>query len=341
MTGGQRRNYDTVDLFKFIGSIFIFLMHIKILGDSQPLSFVLELLSRWAVPFFFIISSFFLFRKEGDNCNIDKQSLNKYIKRVLSLYIAWFIINLPSIIYLRLIRPGIAQLSTWIAFVKGSILSSSFTGSWYLLSSIVSAFLLFLLSKRFKTITCFFIAIIPHTLCLLTSAYGGLLSDKMAGALTWLCFPLNIFSSLLYFSLGKIIYEKKEVFLKAQLSVLGLLTVLFTVLYFIEIKLTINKGIYLSSDYALSIIPLAFFLSLFCLKSTLKVQHAKRFRTISTIVYCAQSNVLWAVPFICKCLGITHFYVRGILGLFIMTLIVAIIIFAQRTHKSRFLESLT
>ena len=341
MIKSQLDNHDTVDLFKFIGSIFIFLMHINIWGDSLQLRFQWELLSRWAVPFFFIISSFFLFRKEGDNANIDNQSLRIYVQRVFSLYISWFIINVPSIIYLRLVRPGIAKLSTWIAFIKGIILSSSFAGSWFLLSSIVSAYLLFLLSKRFKTITCVLFAIIPYTLCLLTSAYGGVLTEKMSGVLTWLCFPLNIFGGLLYFSIGKLIYEKMDIIQKAPLSILGLLSVLFFVLYFIEIKQTMNEGIYWSSDYAIAIIPLALSLSLFCLKSTLKVKKSKQLRAISTIVYCAQGNILCAAPFICKFLGIPHFFVRGIIGLFMMSLMVAIILFVQKTNKSTFIKALT
>ncbi len=113
----QTAKYGTVDLFKFIGSIFIFLMHLNMFGDSSTLRFSWELLARWAVPFFFIVSSFFLFSKEVDN-NIDKQTLKKYLKRMFIRYLAWFIFNLPSLVYLSLIRPAIGLPGTWISFIK-------------------------------------------------------------------------------------------------------------------------------------------------------------------------------------------------------------------------------
>lgn len=48
------KNNDSIDLFKLLASIMIFVMHCSVLP------FGWELMSRWAVPFFFITSSFFL-----------------------------------------------------------------------------------------------------------------------------------------------------------------------------------------------------------------------------------------------------------------------------------------
>ena len=165
----RSKSYNTVDLAKFIGSLMIFMLHLDIFRDSATLRYPFELLSRWAVPFFFVISSFLLFSKEDPNShNIDKQTLSKYTKRIAILYATWFIVNLPSTIYLELLRPGIGKIETWISFVKGALLSMTFAGSWYLLSSIFSAFLLFEMSKKFSTRKSILISIIPFALCLLT-----------------------------------------------------------------------------------------------------------------------------------------------------------------------------
>ena len=50
---------DTIDLLKFLGSIMIFTMHISAFRDCGQLVFVWEILSRWAVPFFFVTSAYF------------------------------------------------------------------------------------------------------------------------------------------------------------------------------------------------------------------------------------------------------------------------------------------
>ena len=332
--------YDTVDLFKFIGSIFILLMHLNMFGDSSTLRFSWELLARWAVPFFFVVSSFFLFSKEVDN-NIDKQTLKKYLKRMFVLYLAWFIFNIPSIVYLRLIRPGLIQPDTWISFFKGALLSSTFAGSWYLLSSAFSAVLLYLLSKKYSTRTSLFVSAIPLLLCILTSAYGGLLPESVSRILKWLNFPLNIFGGLFYFSLGKLLYEKKESLLKAPLWVFILTAAVSVVLYFIEIKSTISMKIYHSSDFAFAILPLAVSITLFCLKAKRQVPNSESLRKMSTIIYCAQGNVLCAVSFIGKHLGMSSFYYRGLLGIAIMAILVTLILLSQKYQKPRFVKYLT
>ena len=336
----QAAKYDTVDLFKFIGSIFILLMHLNMFGDSSTLRFSWELLARWAVPFLFIISSFFLFSKEVDN-NIDKQTLKKYLKRLSVLYLAWFIFNIPSIVYLWLIRPGIGQPGTWISFIKSAFLSSTFAGSWYLLSSAFSAFLLYLLSKKFSTWTCLLISAIPLLLCILTSAYGRLLPESVSSVLKWLNFPLNIFGGVFYFSLGKLIFEKKEYLLKAPLWVFILIAIVTFALYYIEIKSTISLNINQSSDFAFALLPLAVSITLFCLKAKSQIPNSEYLRKMSTIIYCAQGNVLCAVSFIGKQFGVSSFYYRGLLGIAIMAILVTLILLSQKYQKPRFVKYLT
>ena len=336
----QAAKYDTVDLFKFIGSIFIFLMHLNMFGDSSMLRFSWELLARWAVPFFFIVSAFFLFSKEVDN-NIDKQTLKKYLKRLSILYLAWFIINTPSIVYLRLIRPGTGKIDTWISFIKGALLSSTFTGSWFLLSSAFSAGLLYLLSKRYCTKTCLFISFVPLLLCILSSAYGGLLPESVSTVLRWLNFPLNLFGGLFYFSLGKLIYEKKEMIFKVPSVLILFITILSFVFYFVEIQLTTRLKRYHSSDFAFALVPLSVSIALFCITIRSQIPISRYLRNMSTIIYCAQGNVLCAVSLISKCIGVTSFYYRGLLGIVMMIFIIFIILFAQKRRKPEFILYLT
>lgn len=319
----------------------IFMLHLDIFRDSATLRYPFELLARWAVPFFFVISSFLLFSKEDpSSCNIDKQTLIKYVKRIAILYAAWFIVNLPSTIYLELIRPGIGKIDTWVSFIKGALLSMTFAGSWYLLSSIFSAFLLFQMSKKFPTKKCILISILPFSLCLLTSAYGGLLPTGIFNILRWLRFPLNIFGGVMYFSIGKYLFENKEQFLKrSSLLYIGL-AVLFLTLYLIEIKATHIVGIYKVSDFAISLLPLSATLAILSIKTQLNIQHPKELRKISTIVYCAQGNILCAAS-AAKYIGINSFFIKGLMGFMLMIISIGVILYLQKDQKIRFVYYLT
>ena len=334
-------NYNTVDLLKFLGSLLIFMLHLNIFGDFTTLRLPFELLARWVVPFFFIVSSFFLFKKEEPNSNsIDNQTLIKYIKRIAILYAAWFIVNLPSTIYLQLIRPGIGQIETWLSFIKTTLLSTTFAGSWYLLSSMFSAYMLYIMSKRFNTRSCILISIIPFVLCLLSSAYGGLLPVGVFNLLRWLRFPLNIFGGLLYFSVGKYLYENKEKLLKRSSFFYIGLAVLFLALYIIEIKITIKAGVYKFSDFALCLLPLSFIIAILGIKGQIKIQHPKVLREVSTIVYCAQGNILCAVS-AAKYIGVTTYLQKGLIGFILMLLTVGAIFYLQKVHKIQWVGLLT
>lgn len=53
--------YSGVDILKFLGSVMILMMHLNVFGDC------FALMTRWAVPYFFIVSAYFFFAKEKRN----------------------------------------------------------------------------------------------------------------------------------------------------------------------------------------------------------------------------------------------------------------------------------
>ena len=200
------KKVDSIDLAKLLGSILIFTMHCGALNDYDQLSMIPQLLARWGVPFFFLCSAYFLFSKSS-NGNIEKSTLRKYVYRIGMLYIAWFIFNLPDVIYHRLYSKDLTALGTWLVFLKNTTLSSTFVGSWFLASCIFSAWFVYLLCKKIKTKTVLGITFVFYLLCVFTSAYYGVLLSGVEKVLTFLCFPLNIFNGCFYFALGKYIAD--------------------------------------------------------------------------------------------------------------------------------------
>ena len=197
----MKKTIDTIDLTKFIASILIFVMHCNVLEEKN---IYIEVVTRWGVPFFFMCSGYFLFGKAIDG-SIDKETLSHYIRRIISLYGVWLVVNIPNVFYYRLYMHSTSDFCFWIKFLKDFVLSSSFTGSWYLGSSIFSALIVYLLCKKNTTKRVLCITSSIYVLCALTSVYSGLLPLKVNQTLKFLCFPGNVLTGCIYFAAGKYI----------------------------------------------------------------------------------------------------------------------------------------
>ncbi len=328
-----------IDLMKFIASLMIFAMHCEAFADLGRFSFLWELLTRWGVPYFFIASSFFLFSR-CDNSNSTK-IVKKYIFRIALLYFAWSIFNIPNIFIKKLYARDMLSIDTWLTFIKNSLLSSTFTGSWYLVSCIFCAFLIYFMSKFSSTRTIVCVSAVIQILCILSSTYVGVLPNIVQKGLDFLCFPLNCFGGMLYFSIGKWIAENKDIVLKSNKKVSLVILVCSYLFYFFEIYLTKKLGLYHMSDQAFSLIPVSYCMFVITLQSSIKLKNARSLRKISTIIYCAQGNVL----ILSKALRVL-FHVESSLLRFIclcitMIMIITFILILQKQNKSKWIRYFT
>ncbi len=279
---------DLIDLLKFAGSIMIFTMHCSAFSCFGKAGFVWEILSRWGVPFFFIGSAYFLFKKNPSGLQI-----KKYVKRIALLYGVWFIYNIPSIFAIRFLGKDFSQTSTVVNLLTNTFLSSTFTGSWYLLSCIFSAWAVFVLSKKLKTEIILLVTGAIQILCILTSVYCHVLPQSTADFFAnVLQFPCNIFVGIFYFAVGKFIAEKEENLTKIPVPLCAVLTVVFYGLFIFENFVAVDKNVFGFSDQGIFLAPASFFIFVLCIKSNLKVKNAPTLRKLSTVIYCCQGNVL-------------------------------------------------
>lgn len=339
----EKKSYDLVDVFKLVGALLIFAMHMSVFGSfGENVQFYgLQLLARWGVPFYFIISSFFLFGK-SQNGNITGEQLRHYIKRIFYLYAGWFVLNLPSIFYIRLWDADLASVHTWLKFIKNSITDSTFTGSWYLMSCMFSSFLIYILSKKFSTKTVLAITFVIHIFCALTSAYEGLL-PSVSSFLNqyWFRMDSSIVTGSFYFAIGKYIAENRERLLKIRTSHSVIMIVLFYMLYYIEISVLKGLEILGTTDVAFALLPLAFFVAVLCINHSCSIKYARLFRKISIIVYCSQSTVIVASNFARNILGFEHSFIKFIIGSVMMSVCVIIVLFLQQKTKFKWVQYLT
>jgi len=327
----SKNTFDGIDIAKLIASIFIFAMHCGALSDYNHAGFIWELLSRWGVPFFFVASSFFLFGK-GGNGNIDKTALQKYIKRIAILYLFWLIINIPNVYFVSKYRNGVLDPVSWYNFLKGAVLSSTFTGSWYLVSSIFSAVVIFLLCKKLKTKTVLIVTAIPFLFCVFSSVYRGVLPKDVTDVLSFLLFSTNIFCGLFYFALGKFICENKEKLTKIfNKTVSAICFFIFYAVFILEIYFAVKSGYLGSTDVGFSTPIIAFFLFLFCLQTKIKIKHGPILRKISTVIYCSQGNLLLLDGLFGE-MGVPSLVAFLIVFLFAMILFAILYLFQKKTE---------
>ncbi|OLY91858.1 Surface polysaccharide O-acyltransferase, integral membrane enzyme [Cnuella takakiae] len=128
-----------VDLMRLIGALCIITIHTDYDTLSLGVSGHLKLASRWAVPFYFLVSGFYIGKKYWQKQEMQLSSLHKTI----SLYLIASLVFLP-IAYIKNIHFGIGHFTSNVEmFLYGSYWHLWFLGSlilgiltlWYFISA--------------------------------------------------------------------------------------------------------------------------------------------------------------------------------------------------------------
>lgn len=111
--------YKSIDIMKFIMALFVVTIHCYIVNEIQIdwLKRICTALIYSAVPFFYVTSSYLLFRHIQYNENqiinqsVFKSKLNKYWHHIAKMYILWFIIYHLKDIKWLLVHPFESSIS--------------------------------------------------------------------------------------------------------------------------------------------------------------------------------------------------------------------------------------
>ena len=277
---------DRFDILKFI-------LAVLVMGLHFDYCYPLQSLFRLAVPLFFMMTSYFFFLKQNslDSYILKKRELKRYCKRILMLYLFWFVLLLP----LTFIYQGWEKHlnSGFILYLMKSFLfGSTFKASWFLIASLISITLVWYLSSRVKPAVLFAIGIILYLFCCMSTNYYYLcaripyFSEFHHEYVSIFNDPYNSFPvALIFVIIGK--YLADHSIYVSNKCLFGLIVVLFVV-YFCEFYFVWKNRFALSGDSFFSLLPLSIAVFMIIGQNHVNTTiDAKKLRKYSTIIFCS------------------------------------------------------
>jgi serine/alanine racemase len=121
----KKKQYYCVDLFKFICALMVVAIHIAPLSSYSTLINygIQNYLARVAVPFFFVASGYFLFRKTSYE-NFDKTIPLAYAKRIFRLYVIWTVIYFPRVLRNSILRDEKGIVHGFLCWIRNCIFTT-------------------------------------------------------------------------------------------------------------------------------------------------------------------------------------------------------------------------
>lgn len=271
-----------------MAAILVVALHSKPFVYDNDLNYYSSCFCRIAVPYFFICSSFLFFSKEMPD-------IKKYSKRLISLYVAWFFIEIPFVYHRFFVdyeRPFFSQMFN---FFRCLVFNNTWYASWFIMACIISTNIIYYLSHRLTNKQLLLLGWGGYFLSLLCSSYSGildlLLDDNFKyyhAAFSYFFMPANSFIvALIYVVLGKIIAEdtlsKKQLCInrKTNISLLFCLAVLGIMeVHFIRWSVVISDAFLF-----LPFFTFLFFLLILRTKVNLSPLVSHLFRSMSILIY--------------------------------------------------------
>ena len=292
----DKKNNSVFDITKYFLSIMVVAIHCNL----SP-----EILYPWlrlAVPLFFLISSFFLFKKIGKATSEEKNSIVwNYIKRNAILYLFWFVVLLPLAIH--------QQHDIWIdehnifcilRFIRSLLFSSTFPASWYISSTITATVVVFYLSKKLNNAILLIISGACYFLACVSSSYPfvvelvPVLKNILSVVGVFIPVPYNSFLvGIFWITCGKCIAESKHQIRTNKLIIMIIISaILLEIEYLFHVKLTNT----INSDLYFMLIPMSTSIFiLLCRIPAWENKYGVTLRKISTLYYVMHLSVLYVI----------------------------------------------
>lgn len=146
-------NLNGLDLMKFIMAIFVVGIHTDPLVGCTNGSIlkIFDILTRCAVPFFFITSGYLLARKfeEPYYCDKNQKNVIRYLLKIIKMYLLWSLIYFPMALYKYKCENYTVIYSIMVTLRKLIFRGENYNSwmMWYLLSTIYALLIVWITMK--------------------------------------------------------------------------------------------------------------------------------------------------------------------------------------------------
>lgn len=240
MANKSSKVYTGIDVFKLIAAVMIVLLH-TIETTNYYVCLIKEVFTRFAVPFFFIVSGFFLYNGL-DRASNKGEYFRKYEKNILIIFGVWaIIIYSPFVIYEYLINNAGESVIKIIAILIRRILVIGPGPYWYLVALFWAAIFIYFCYTRNKDNVLLVGIIIGFCLQIAYTSFKGILSEivffnyffkVIYGIFSW---EYNVFMyGIPFMGIGYLL-KKKRFYVKSKTALIFL--VICTILSVIEYSL--------------------------------------------------------------------------------------------------------
>lgn len=164
----KNESYSGIDYFRFIAALLIVAIHTSPLSSfSETGNFIFtRIVSRVAVPFFFMTSGFFLISRY--TCNAEK--LGAFIKKTTLIYGVAILLYIPINVY-----NGYFKMDNLLPnIIKDVVFDGTLYHLWYLPASIIGAAIAWYLVKKIHYRKAFLIASVLYIIGLFGDSYYGI-----------------------------------------------------------------------------------------------------------------------------------------------------------------------
>lgn len=295
-----------LDQFRFIAALLVIANHISpLISFNDEVDFVFtRIIARIAVPFFLMVSGYFLYSYIDKG---DTRYIINFCKKIGLLYAASILMFLPLNIY----AGHFAGEYGWGQFIKDLFVNGTFYHLWYLPGLITGVLIVVLLVKiigfRRTTSISVFLYII------------GLFGDSYYGVTTQLPWLEGFYSQI--FAVSD--YTRNGVFMVPIFLVMGMLiyrrqhakrSVATKVWLAVCTALLIAEGMLLHSLYLqrhdsmyVMLVPTMYFVFMYLLE--LRGKGSKEIRTVATMIYIIHPWMIVLVRFIARLLHLEEFLI--------------------------------
>lgn len=326
----REKGYPGLDYFRIVAAFMIIAIHTSpLLSIDNTADFIFtRIIARIAVPFFFMVTGFFVFDTEGENIIARSDVFRKLVIKTLKIYGLAILLYLPVNIY-----TGYFSNKDVLSNVfKDTVFNGSLYHLWYLPASILGVAIIYVLSNKLGNKCVLIVTCILYVIGLFGDSYYGIAAGiPIIRSFYGILFSVfdftrnGIFFTPLFLVLGSIIGKQHNESKKNKYILGFTISMVFLLL---EGMLLHYSGLQRHDSIYLMLGVTMYFL--FNILLLWRGSGNKNLRTISMIMYIIHPLVIILIRGMAKVLGLQALLIKNsvihYVGVCILSLVAAIFV---------------